>query len=425
MNVQEIIKFFKNNSDARGIPNIPHATWLEFINNTDKDTVRHALADYVIDNGISFPLSEITTEEFEELFIKFAKTSMLAEFKEVTPVLEKHPYKYAYADQPLGVIDKSHAYNSVSNYFQQQNRMQCASVLVPSPWAYWHNRELLAKMNWHFWRVGALVGRDINAGMFREAFRIGTYTATQFRPSVAKAIYERHAAKHVLDTSCGWGDRLAGFYATPCTKTYVGCDPNPEVYAKYKEQCLAYERIQGHTAQLTEYDNYFVSEGSKTVTIYNLPSEDVDWHQYADTFDCYFTSPPYYATEKYAETTDRSDQQSWARYPTFEEWKHRFFFPVNRSIWATLKSGAYFMLNIVEPVNGKYKLCDDMVDDILTYPVANYLGKIGMRLQARPHSIVQADKNAVFVEPIWVFRKGLNKYDIVEATTFNQLFEFS
>lgn len=419
-----IVNWFQAHSNAKGVPSIPHDVWLEFIKQYDKQDIKDSLAEYIVSNKIAFPLSDITTEEFEELFMKFTKTSMLGEFKDVDTVLEKHDYRYRYADSPLGVIDKSHAYNSVSNYFQQRNRMQCGSVLVASPWAYWHDRTLLAKMNWHFWRIGALVGRDINAGMFREAFRIGTYTATQFRPSVAKAIYERHSAEHVLDTSCGWGDRLAGFYATPCTKTYTGCDPNPDVYAKYKEQCLAYERTLGHTATLIDLGDHFVCEGHKRVEIWNKPSEDVDWTQYAERFDCYFTSPPYYATEKYAETTDRASEQSWARYPSFDEWKSKFFFPINRRIWDTLKPNAYMMINIVEPVNGKYKLCDDMVEDILTYPQANYIGKIGMRLQARPHSIVQADKNAVFVEPIWVFRKGTDKYDIVEASTFNSLFEF-
>ena len=40
------------------------------------------------------------------------------------------------------------------------------------------------------------------------AFRLGTYIATQFKPTVAKTIYAMTDAKIVLDTSMGWGDRL-------------------------------------------------------------------------------------------------------------------------------------------------------------------------------------------------------------------------
>ena len=82
-------------------------------------------------------------------------------------------------------------------------------------------------------------------------------------------------------------------------------------------------------------------------------------------------------------------------------------------IWDTLKDDAYMMINIIEPRIAKgtrLNLCDDMVDDILTYPNANYLGKIGMRLQVRPHNIVDDSKNGIFIEPVWVFRKNNSQY---------------
>ena len=53
------------------------------------------------------------------------------------------------------------------------------------------------------------------------AFRLGTYIATQFKPNVAKAIYHMTDAKKVLDTSCGWGDRLAGFYTSDAKNILV------------------------------------------------------------------------------------------------------------------------------------------------------------------------------------------------------------
>ena len=301
--------------------------------------------------------------------------------------------------------------------------MRCGSNLVSSPWDIWHNKDKLEKMNWHFWRKGALGNDDICDSTFRSAFRIGTYTATQFKPSVAKALYEKHGAVDVLDTSSGWGDRLAGFYATKSTKRYVGCDPNPEVFATYKQQCLEYERLLGGAATLTESVNYFKCEGVKTVEIWNLPSEDVEWSQYKNAFDFYFTSPPYFETERYATSTVKTTEQSWSRYPTFDSWKNDFFFKVNRMVWNTIKSEGYVMINIIEPRihNGKrLNLCDDMVDDILTYPGSNYLGKIGMRMQARPHAIVNAAKNSIFVEPVWVFRKDSSQYP--KLNYFSELF---
>jgi hypothetical protein len=410
----DLIKYFEYHGDSRGIPFIPNREWKNLIKQYDKDSIKDSLAEYIISNNIPFPTKKISYDDLNRLFTKFTKTSMMGHYKNVQNVLEKFDYKYKYNQNPLGVIDKSHAYNSVSNYFQQLNRMKCGSNLVDSPYDIWHDKTKLSRMNWHFWRLGALGNSDIDNSTFRSAFRIGTYTATQFKPTVAKALYEKHKAHKVLDTSCGWGDRLAGFYATSHTELYVGCDPNPEVYETYKDQCLEYENMLGcDSAVLQDKGDHFIVLGTKKVIIYNLPSEDVDWSKHENTFDFYFTSPPYYETERYA--ANHSSTQSYIRYQTFDSWKHDFFFKVNRMVWDTLSDNAYMMINIIEPRIAKgtrLNLCDDMVDDILTYQNAYYLGKIGMRMQARPHAIVEADKNSIFVEPIWVFRKNNNHYDI-------------
>ena len=424
MIVPAIINHFKQHCDTRGIPNIANSDWLEFIKQHNQKDIKDSLAEYVTANNIPFPTKEISYNEFMDLFLRFVNASMLDEYKDFDKVLEKFDYKYKYSDKPLGVIDKSHAFNAVSNYFQQLNRMKCGSNLVDSPYDIWTDKDKLTKMNWHFWRLGALGKSDINDSTFRSGFRIGTYTATQFKPNVAKALYEKHKARKVLDTSCGWGDRLAGFYATDSTKLYVGCDPNPEVYETYKDQCVEYEKLLGcNNPVLRDNGDHFICTGTKTVIIYNLPSEDVNWKWYEKTFDFYFTSPPYFETERYA--SNNSTTQSWSRYPTFDSWKHDFFFKVNRLVWDTLTDDAYMMINIIEPRvsrGTRLNLCDDMVDDILTYPDAHYIGKIGMRMQARPHAIVNANKNSVFVEPIWVFRKNNNEY--IEAEPFERLFDY-
>jgi hypothetical protein len=413
MIIPSILTYFDQYKDSRGIPNIPNNDWRAVITQYGKRDIKDSLTEYIIANNLPFPSKEISHAEMAELFDRFSKTSMLNQYKYPSSVFERADYKYKYSDKPLGVIDKSHTYNSVSNYFHQENRMKCGSNQCSSPWDIWHSRKLLDEMNWHFWRLGTLGKSDVCENTFRSAFRIGTYTATQFKPNVAKALYEKHNAKVVLDTSCGWGDRLAGFYATPGTEMYVGCDPNPDVYNTYKTQCFEYEKLLGYHPAIQDYGTHFICVGAKRVIIWNLPSEDVDWSLYENTFDFYFTSPPYYETERYA--ANHSSTQSWARYPTFEDWKNNFFFRVNKMIWKTLKDSAYMMINIIEPRTSKgtrLNLCDDMVDDILTYPNAYYLGKIGMRMQARPHAIVNANKNSIFVEPIWVFRKNDHSYPI-------------
>ena len=191
---------------------------------------------------------------------------------------------------------------------------------------------------------------------------------------------------------------------------YVGCDPNPDVFEVYKKQCVFYEEALGSKPMLKSCPNYFECIGKKTVKIWNLPSEDVDWTQYSDTFDMYFTSPPYFETEKYAIDTDRVSDQSWSRYNSFDRWKHDFFFKVTELVWPTIKKDGYMMINIIEPrtkASTRHLLCDDMVDHFIEFPDSNYVGKIGLRMMARPDATELTD---VYIEPIWVFRKGNDTY---------------
>ena len=57
------------------------------------------------------------------------------------------------------------------------------------------------------WR-GVNDAKELSRDTYTMSFRLGTYIATQFKPIVAKTIYEMSDAKTVLDTSMGWGDRL-------------------------------------------------------------------------------------------------------------------------------------------------------------------------------------------------------------------------
>ena len=406
----DIVKYFLINSDSRNIPYVSSKNWKVFKEKYKKEDIRESLANYIVSNDVPFPIKKIPEKRLIDLFFRFCNNSMLEEYKTFDVVKERYDYKYKYSDKPLGVIDKSHTYNDVSDYFHQENRMRCGSNSSKSPHDIWKSEESLRSMNWIFWRPTVMMNKNLDEQTFRESFRLGTYTATQFKPSVAKAIYEKHESKNILDTSCGWGDRLAGFYGTHCTESYVGCDPNPQTFEMYKKQCIFYEKVLGVHAKLTEKDDFFICEGRKKVKIFRKPSEDVNWNEYENSFDMYFTSPPYFETERYASDTDYEDDQSWKRYSNFESWKNDFFFNVSHEVWETIKDDGFMMINIIEPRTKNSKrlnLCDDMVDTFSGFTKSNYLGKIGMRMIPRPNA---DEAGEVFIEPIWVFRKNNQKY---------------
>ena len=117
-----------------------------------------------------------------------------------------------------------------------------------------------------------------------------------------KTIYQLTNAKKVLDTSCGWGDRLAGFFASDAEE-YIGCDPNPNTYKQYMKQIELY--------------NSFLTKPKK-VTIYNTGAEDLPWDTIKDV-DCSFTSPPYFSTEEYNKGGEKEENQSWFKFNEYEK----------------------------------------------------------------------------------------------------------
>ena len=219
--------------------------------------------------------------------------------------------------------------------------MRCNSYGYKGPLNAWEDLDELKKMNWTFWRPSMVGKNGIRDRDYRSSMRVSGYVATQFKPHVAKCIYLMNNAEHILDTSCGWGDRLVAFYCTDCTKTYYGCDPNENVYESYKKQCIEYEKLLGTDTDEIDFIedtiningreiHYFECLGKKNVRIYNGCAEDF---KLGDCyFDLLFTSPPYFKTERYNEGGDGEDLQSWKRYDTFEKWRDRFLFKMIKNL---------------------------------------------------------------------------------------------
>ena len=207
-------------------------------------------------------------------------------------------------------------------------------------------------------------------------------------------------AKTVLDTSMGWGDRLTGFYASNAT-TYIGCDPNPNTFERYKKMISFYDKLTG---------------GKKTVRMYNCGAEDLPWDEIKDV-DCSFTSPPYFSTERYNEGGEKEELQSWSRYDTYEKWRDNFYLPVAHNSFKSLSDRGFLLINILDPkVKGKrYRSGDDLINSMKS----DFIGQVGMRIMARPqgkavfsdeegnhdHKAMTEFMNKIYIENVWAFAK--------------------
>ncbi len=400
----------KDHTNTDGLPIMDQQTFESITNDIGKEKFREDLAQYIADNRPKFPLKEISYDIMRQAFKSLQKQDVW-EYCKPLEQLEKNikekydDYKYNFKDHGLGIIDAPSIYNDVSNYFHQDLRLNCSSYSFKSPLDVWYNGT--AKDIWRclgpMWRGingmkpvmvdghEELRGGKLDDKSYVSAFRLQTYIATQFKPNVAKAIYQMTDAKRVLDTSCGWGDRLAGFFASDAEE-YIGCDPNPNTYKQYLKQIETY--------------NSFLAKPKK-VTIYNCGAEDMPWNE-IDNIDCSFTSPPYFSTERYNEGGDKEENQSWFKFDEYSKWRDDFYLPVSQKSFERSK---HMFINIMDPtIKGKrYYSSDELVDSLKD----NFVGQIGMRIMQRPKSdkLFESEEekaefmNRIYIENVWCFSK--------------------
>lgn len=439
-NTDEIVKFLHNLSDNDGIPNVGGKDWEDLNAKFTKQEIKIGMAEYVSRHSVMFPFRKISQNDMSDKFNNLQKihfTNFI--MNDAGTVVEKYnDYKYPYSKYGKFVISYGHYHNDISNFFQQRNRYDCGSYGFVSPNEYWYSPDLLQKMNWTFWRME---DRGINQNKIRGSFRLGAYVATQFKPHVAKTVYDfafsriKSESKTILDFSMGWGDRLAGFY-TSSAKKYTGIDPNPSVFRVYKEQCIEYEKlISGVTPKIKTFhvrvkDHFYdafrcVGSSGKEVVIYNSPAEDIIHIIKESKYDCIFTSPPYFCTELYDEGGD-DWKQSWFRYQEYSNWWNKFYQPIMLACYESLTDDGIMLINIMDPkINTKrYTTCDEMVDYILSIG-GKFNGQIGMRIKQRPKNMDSADHKkyltTTFIENVWCFSK--KEFDLsMKSTTLEGLF---
>ena len=404
------MKYLNKYADENKLPVMDQQQFETVTNDIGKEQFRIDLADYIEEHRPKFPLKEISYEVMRQCFKSLQKQDVW-EFVKPIEQIEKNvkekydDYKYNFKEYGLGIIDAPSIYNDVSNYFHQELRLNCSSYSFKSPLDVWYNGT--AKDIWRclgpMWRGingmksvmvdgrEELRGGKLDDKSYMSAFRLGTYIATQFKPNVAKTIYQMTNAKRVLDTSCGWGDRLAGFF-TSDAEEYIGCDPNPNTFKQYLKQVETY--------------NSFLPKPKK-VTLYNCGAEDLPWDK-IDNIDCAFTSPPYFSTERYNEGGEKEENQSWFKFDEYSKWRDDFYLPVAQKSFERSK---HMFVNIMDPniKNKRYYSSDELVDSLKD----NFVGQIGMRIMQRPKSdkLFKSEEekaefmNRIYIENVWCFSK--------------------
>ena len=383
----------------------------EYIKETfDKQDVKESLATVAMTYPLPYPdLTEKRAfKDFQKLKgMKWNEIMVEGEWyaREGT----EYTYNLNHDDKQL-YFRRLNAGNESSNYFQIENRWSVDGSVSPGPKRTWENHKFMTTL---MGSAYSLQMPKITKNILRTMIGLRKYICSQFKPNVAKIIYDMFESENILDFSMGWGDRLAGFYASEHGKHYVGIDPRKENHPIYKEQAEFYEKHLG----------FF--EHDRKSEFHCSPAEDFDFTPYNEHFDMVFTSPPYFSVERYS----YDDTQSWVRYKDINDWNKDFLQTTLGNLWTSIKSGGYLLVNISDVyTNSKWstdrgwlEICNPMNDYLSK--LGEYQGCIGMELAKRPNSggagtaksyegsvwtekSLENKQDKKFCEPIWVWKKN-------------------
>ena len=395
----DIINHFKKYYNMSPYLNISSEEWVYLNETYEKDDIRNELTKVCM--SYELPYLELTEMD---AYIDFLKLKSIRSNELITNttgwsarLIDVDDYSMRFDDE-YKIITRSLIGNKCSNYFQQENRWKTDGQ-HPSLYKTWTTFKFLYSALNGLW---TLEYKSITKTNLRNCIQLRKFLASQFKPSVAKSLYDYFEAETILDFSIGWGDRLAGFYASNHGKHYIGLDPNERNHKGYNDQSKFYSRHLGF------FEHY------KTADFHMSPAEDFDYTQYHDSVDLVFTSPPSFDTEKYSDDTT----QSWVRYKDIDSWNTDFLHKALTKIWKTLKADGILAINIADISTGSskaMKICRPMNDFISSLDNSEFLGMMGMEMSIRPNLVNTDWKNKFtnsteetefFAEPIFIWKKS-------------------
>ena len=388
---------------------IDEVEW-EYIKNTfDKQDVRESLAKVAM--SYPPPYMDITEKDALKQLQKLKgmrHNEILVEGEWFAREGTEYRYDLTFEGKQQ-YFKRNNTGNDASNYFQQKNRWSVDGTIAPGPHRTWESHKFMTTL---IGSAYSLKLPKIDKSAFRVMIGLRKYICSQFKPNVAKVLYDKLESKSILDFSAGWGDRLAGFYASETGEFYLGIDPRKENHPIYEEQKWFYEK---HRTMF---------EVNKRSLMIESPAEDFEYKE--NMYDTVFTSPPYFSVERYS----YDDTQSWVRYKDIDSWNKNFLQKSIKKIWPSIKSGGYLLVNIADVFartageRNMVEICNPMNDFISTFSDSEYQGCIGMEMAKRPNSggagmarasderfqestIQKAEetKDKRFCEPIWIWRK--------------------
>ena len=216
------LEYFDKFLDMKPYLSIDEKEWEHIKNTFDKEDVKESLAKVAMTYEI--PYAEISKKDAHRHYLKLKgmkHTDILVDGEWFAREGTEYTYNLNFEGKQQ-YFRRLNAGNNSSNYFQQKNRWSVDGSVSPGPQRTWENEKFMTSL---MGSAYSLKMPKINRNVLRTMIGLRKYICAQFKPNVSKVLYDKLRSKNVLDFSAGWGDRLAGFYASETSEYYVGIDP--------------------------------------------------------------------------------------------------------------------------------------------------------------------------------------------------------
>jgi hypothetical protein len=209
-----------------------------------------------------------------------------------------------------------------------------------------------------------------------------TRRVSNFRPTVAKALYENYSkpGDKILDFSAGFSGRLLG--SLSLERHYVGYDP-----------CQL--QIDGLIRTFETLRDLELTKGM--VELRKVCAEEEMLLEKDREYNLIFSSPPYFNCERYS----IENTQSFIRYPYYEMWREKFLNTVIRESYRLLKTKGFFIINVANIFGAPIASDTKLIASSYFKLCAEY----SLRLGKLPYH--RSNNGSYYhYEPIYVFQKN-------------------
>jgi len=214
----------------------------------------------------------------------------------------------------------SRKYNDIADFFTYEERLNTIGIKGINFYDFYRYKKDNYKLE-NIKKYYENQKKISNVKMYKGIYNLYFGSVTNFSISNVLQVLQKYQPKHVLDPTCGFGNRLVGACALD-VESYIGIDNNENL-----------------KIPLNDLKNFLSNHSKTKIQVLIENCLNINYSRYK--YDCVFTSLPYYNTEIYGNKK---------QFNTKQEWNINFYQQLIKKTYEHLEHDGYFIINVPEKV---------------------------------------------------------------------------